>query len=188
MGKKNDDIFGKYGNRDYTQARKKKGSGKNDGELHDPGDILAIVTKTMKQYGKLKGKNKKILAYGCGHHILKKNGKPDPRIETRKNKAGQQYLHCKICGADFTGTLLTDKQLEDALRKPQDIIQQMKFIVHSSGGDRNAVRFVTEASILLYRLPKVYKNMRKVVSKQEELKKAGKKKRYSNDSSFGTWG
>lgn len=161
---------------------------KHEGELYDAGDILAIITKNVRENGKLKGPNKKTLAYACGHHIRTKSGKLKSEVETVTSRnSKKRYLHCKICKADFTGAFLNDEELRNALRKPQDMIQQMKYVMHASGADKESIRFVTNAAIVLYRLPKYYKDLRKVVMKQNQLSKKGKKREYDDSSNFGAW-
>lgn len=152
---------------------------------HDANDILSLVSAKVNKKGEIKGDSKKetrMLRYACPHHKLSKKGNRKPTID---KPDGSKYLICYMCGAKFTGQLLNDQELANALKKPKDIIQQMKYLATAVGVDKDASRFITQAAIDIYSLEKYYRNMRKKVDNDNKLKK--KKKNNSGNERLGGW-
>lgn len=159
----------------------------------DSSDIVARITESLNKKGRIsKGSKKEVrmLRYACPHHKYnKKTHKIEPTLAKTGGGNGKM-LFCEACKASFTGQILTDKEVDNGMKKAQDIVQQLKFLVHAAGGDQEDVRYVTNAAVAIYQLPGFYKKARRVVEKQQHL--GGKKRKHERGDRnkmehFGSW-
>lgn len=161
-------------------------------ETYDAADIISTVTKSLTKKGKIKGdsdKQTKILKLACPHHkfVVKKDGKKyHKELEATLRNEGN-YLVCKMCKAKIRANMMDDQELEKSIGKTMDVIQQMKFLIPATteGETKDAIRYVTRMAVDVGQIPKVYKNLRKVVKKSEQVRK--RKNRHREDGAFGDW-
>lgn len=170
---------------------KKKNKKEYDGKKYvDSSDIVARVTEALNKKGRIsKGSKKEVrmLRYACPHHMFdKKKGKVVPTLGKSGGGNGKM-LYCNACKASFTGQILTDKEVDNGMRKAQDIVQQLKFLIHAAGGSQEDVRYVTNAAVAIYQLPGVYKKARKIVEKKQKLGKKDKRNTKKQSNQFGAW-
>ncbi len=159
----------------------------NNTNIFDVGnaDPVKIISEHISKKGKLKGSKKEIksLKAICPHHRYTKKGKKRFTV----TRAGGNTMRCTLCGKTWKADFYKPENLNKRVDECAEVVDQMKFMAQAIGAGKESVREVTNISIHLGRIKKMYKKLQNVAAKRDKIKNKKNKKKTSANS-YGSWG